>query len=245
MIELPFKCAKCGTELTVDESAAGATASCPQCAASLTIPRQARPRQTPSEDRNINISLGFGGREKRQVQKPSRKLIYALLGFWVAVSIASILGGLVFGYSTGNTSGYRWGQTRGQQAGYQASQNAGYQEGFDAGLRDAIQKTTEGEAAGYAAGKADGYADGRNAALATLRKVNISSGTSAEDVRKYLGTPDSISRYVPPRWARINVEWPCWSYGSVKIYFDGDADYSTVTHWEGDLQSLLDKKLGR
>jgi hypothetical protein len=176
----------------------------------------------------------------------------------VAASIASILGGLLFGYSIGQDNGYQRGQTRGQQTGYQAGQNAGYQEGFAAGGKDALQKAreqgytegyttgrAEGESAGYTVGRQQGQTEGKETALSALRKINISTGTEAEEVRRYLGTPDTVERYDTGKYSSIPDQAPCWVYGSVRIYFDGDNDYDTVIKWTGDLKALLDKKLGR
>jgi hypothetical protein len=176
----------------------------------------------------------------------------------LVLSIASVIGAIAFGYSNGQSRGYQRGQTLGQQTGYEAGRTTGYQEGLVAGGKDSIQRArdegyaegyrtgrSEGETAGYTTGRQEGRAEGKETALSALRKINISTGTSAEEVRLYLGTPDKVERYDTGRYSTRADPAPCWVYGSVRIYLDGDYDFSQVTHWTGDLKALLDTKLKR
>ncbi len=203
---------------------------------------------TTPRDRNLTIQLGVGA--CRRNEKPSRKLIYVLVLGWVVLSVGSVIAALTYGYATGSAMGYRFGKESGQRVGYEAGKAAGVAEGEKvARVEASSQAFSEGETAGcdkgyrtgFAQGGQAGYVRGREEALAVIRKIGISSGTTASEVRGYLGTPDRIEQYTPSDAQYRHL--PCWVYGTVKIYFDGDSDANRVTHCEGDLKSLVARML--
>lgn len=53
MSDITFQCPQCGSELTVDASAAGATAECPECSASITVPAAAPASPAPPDKKMI------------------------------------------------------------------------------------------------------------------------------------------------------------------------------------------------
>lgn len=55
MSDITFQCPQCGSELTVDASAAGATAECPECSTSITVPAAAPAPPAPPAKKMIKV----------------------------------------------------------------------------------------------------------------------------------------------------------------------------------------------
>lgn len=247
MADCKFRCPQCGTSLVADEESIGSITTCPNCSCNFPIPVPNHPEQ------NIKIQLGFGNSDRLPVIKPSRRLVIGLVVAWVIITIMSIIISAGFGYSVGTKSGSKSGFNSGQKNGYKEGHSSGYQEGLSSADKVALNNARqEGYSDGFAAGKAQGYQQGvsdgqlsgKSSALAFLKDITIGSGTSAGDVRKYLGTPDKVTRYETGRYSTILNPAPCWHYAAVEIYFDGDLDSSRVTHWKGDLKVLLKEMMG-
>ena len=255
MSDIEFACPECGNVLLVDESAARTKVKCPQCSGDLVIPAQHveteanvpdAPQEADTVGKNINIHVGFARAKKprtkkRKAEKPSRKLIFLLIVSWLLLCVASLLAGYFCGSSRGRKFGFAHGRKAGYDGGYRAGRDTGFSHGVAAGDASEREESyrrgyAQGKAEGYTSGVKDGRVAGRADAMSVLNGIKISSGTQARDVRKYLGTPDGIERYDLA---------PCWIFDGVRVYFNGDHDFSVVTHWEGNLQALLDKKLGR
>jgi hypothetical protein len=246
MSDCKFRCPKCGASLIADEIAIGSITTCPNCSSSFPIPVPDHPEQ------NIKIQLGFGNSERPPMIKPSRKLVIVFITVWLVLTIISILLSVSSGFSIGNKSGVESGFNNGKHKGIKEGYTSGYKEGILSADKDSLNKAhQEGYAEGLAKGKASGLKQGmvegqqagRSSALAFLNDITIGSGTHAGDVRKYLGTPDRISRYETGRYSQIPNPAPCWHYGDVEIYFDADYESSCVTHWKGNLKLLLKEKL--
>lgn len=76
MSAITFPCPHCGSELTVDDSAAGATAECPECSKSLTVPKPApqppslpikKKLKTPSQNSGISTPPTSNGHTQYKV----------------------------------------------------------------------------------------------------------------------------------------------------------------------------------
>lgn len=246
MADCKFRCPKCGTSLIADEGAIGSITTCPNCSSNFPIPVTDHPEQ------NIKIQLGFGNSKRPPMIKPSRRLVIAFIIAWLFLTFISIIISVGMGFSIGNKSGVESGFNNGNQKGIKEGYASGYKEGKISADKDSLIKVrqegyaeglAEGKTTGFRQGMVEGQLAGRSSALAFLNDITIGSGTHAEDVRKYLGTPDRISRYETGRYSQIPNPAPCWHYGDVEIYFDADYESSCVTHWKGDLKLLLKEKL--
>ena len=283
MNELSFTCPKCRAQLALDKTHAGSNAICPNCAESLVIPRLAPTNETRPVDKTITFRLGFAGKnlketekpKKREVERPSRKLIYALVGAWSVLSIASIVIGIFIGveirHNYNNTaasahqedfSSLPWAPPLPHSYATSGSNTQGYRflPPLDPPTPQQLDTlpvpqthtpgnilpdlTDETLALTLKNSFDAGRKEGRESALSELRKINISTGTMAAQVAKLLGTPDAVVSYDMEKLGAHFV-YPSWSYGSVRIYFDGDYDFNVVVKWSGDLKGLLDEKLKR